>query len=1510
MDNGPVQKVKIIIMRIKPVYHLTLLLLLVVNMTVRSQARKEFSGDIDKFTAELTSFMGPNLNIEQAGLMNSFVAAWDSTFLDTGEKNNIINLSNLLVSKRMRPVPHFTDLMTTLMAFINYDVSKDYLNLWAEGLISLASQPSVQVSRISQFIRSTGLLITDHIIYQSPTVTWKITGDRYRFVNDSVFRIEIDETDLICFSQYDSAIITGTSGSYIPDRLTWYGNGGKVTWEKAGYSPSDVYAQLGTYSFATTSASYEADSVLFFHNIYFPEPVKGILSDRAVKISDPETAVFPKFETYKKKFFLEDIYRDVDFEGGLAFEGATVKGTGDSFNPSLLSMYRNDTLYVKVRALSFIFDRETIKSQSTSFTLYMEKDSIYHSDIAFTYNVPNREVNTFRSRFPTSRSPYFSSYHKMDMYFEYLTWKMDESKVTLSRARGASMGQAFFESVSFFNQNEFSRLMALDDFHPLDRVSKFAEWWYSETFPIDEFARWMKQSPEYATALCIELANNGFLFYDRANDEVTIKQKLYDYINSYARRQDYDVMSIISETQAPVDNAILNMRNYEMTINGVPRIFLSDSQKVAIFPYNRTITLEKNRSFMFDGVVQAGMITIFGHDFKFSYDTFKINLVNVDSIMLAVETDQRDAYGGVLARRVEDLIQMTNAELLIDEPDNKSGLKSLEQYPIFTSTAESYIFYDRIPDLEGVYPRSDFYFKLDPFTFENTDRLTEESLNLKGEFKAGRIMPTMRQTLTLQNDKSLGFMYETGEEGLEIYEANGSIYNVITMSNEGLKVNGKLNHLTASAFSEEFRLFPDSVLAATESLSIAASTLYPGVEASNSNIRWYPWSDRFIIEQAGSEKFSMFENGTTMKGDLVLSSSLLAGRGEINLSDSRIISNGFAFGQNTIQADTSEYDLKSISGDGYAFIAEDANTFIDFENQMSRFRLNTDSSLVKFPEVDYICTMTDFEYDMQTRLLSMTQRGKESSTLMPPAELLRQDFNNLEKPTFFSTNMTNDTISFSASKGKYMVDSEKVIAENVNYIRIADALIQPDSGIVRISKGARFDPFTKSTIAINNNHIIHDASVNIMRSTRYTASGLYDYIDNTNQLQTIRFDEIVVDSARSKGTGYIKPVDKFMLSPDFTFQGDVHLRSESKFINFLGSTGIVHYCENVNTMPVRFESYIDPENIMIPVAEKPRDFNGTLLYNGSYITIDSTHIYPAFLSHGKSWSDVPLVSTGGWLIFDRATGKYKIAGKEKLANLSLPGNIVTFDRNLCGLNSEGAIDLGLDFDLVKATGAGQVTQNTDSNTVRINMMLALDFHFSQPALVVMADEIRYIPTLRQIDVSNEAYIKKLQNLVGSAAASTLKEEMDLYGTLRSFPKGFEPEIVLNNLNLVWNEEYRSYRSTGKIGIGFIGTQAINLEVDGYVELQKRRSGDLIDIYLKVDNATWYWFSYTRGVMMSLSGNNNYNTIIREEKLNDRKHKDNSVRTPYTYMIGVQERFDSFLRRMNQGIEEPVEEERF
>ena len=42
--------------------------------------------------------------------------------------------------------------------------------------------------------------------------------------------------------------------------------------------------------------------------------------------------------------------------------------------------------------------------------------------------------------------------------------------------------------------------------------------------------------------------------------------------------------------------------------------------------------MKKNRSFQFDGTVDAGLFRFDGQDFFFDYDSFKIDLETIDSL--------------------------------------------------------------------------------------------------------------------------------------------------------------------------------------------------------------------------------------------------------------------------------------------------------------------------------------------------------------------------------------------------------------------------------------------------------------------------------------------------------------------------------------------------------------------------------------------------------------------------------------------------------------------------------------------------------------------------------------------------------------------------------------------------------------------------------------------------------------------------------------------------------------
>ncbi len=205
----------------------------------KAQVQYKFTGEAETFSTELRSFMGPNLSEEQSILLNSFISTWDSTIFTTEIKNGIISASNSLVLKRMRPNPHFTGYLGTIMNFVNYDVDFNKLEQWITGLNGVAVAQSASVNSLHSFITTTGELISDSLLYSSRSASWKILSNKFSFENDSVFKIIVPETDLLCYTNYDSTLIYNTSGVYIPITQLCHGVRGRGTWEKAGYDPGD-----------------------------------------------------------------------------------------------------------------------------------------------------------------------------------------------------------------------------------------------------------------------------------------------------------------------------------------------------------------------------------------------------------------------------------------------------------------------------------------------------------------------------------------------------------------------------------------------------------------------------------------------------------------------------------------------------------------------------------------------------------------------------------------------------------------------------------------------------------------------------------------------------------------------------------------------------------------------------------------------------------------------------------------------------------------------------------------------------------------------------------------------------------------------------------------------------------------------------------------------------------------------------------------------------------------------
>ena len=107
-------------------------------------------------------------------------------------------------------------------------------------------------------------------------------------------------------------------------------------------------------------------------------------------------------------------------------------------------------------------------------------------------------------------------------------------------------------------------------------------------------------------------------------------------------------------------------------------------------------------------------------------------------------------------------------------------------------------------------------------------------------------------------------------------------------------------------------------------------------------------------------------------------------------------------------------------------------------------------------------------------------------------------------------------------------------------------------------------------------------------------------------------------------------------------------------------------------------------------------------------------------------------------------------------------------------------------------------------------------------------------------------------------------------------------------------------SYGQIGISSIGKMQINKYVKGIIEIEKKRTGDVITVYLEFDKGqNWYFFNSRNNLMQTISSNTEYNNYIRELKDDKRTVKKDKNGEEYSFIISNLRKKTDFLRRIGQ-----------
>ena len=1464
---------------------LILLLYIIILLPGFSQVQK-FPDDENAFIQQLQerfiTAYGKSKGKEVSATVSQF---WNNPETSDAVKKQIIETFNLLAVKRARPNPDYLTYFQTVISFYTSKHKANNFDIWQTAIIDMLKKPRFPLRNVIKQIKLTKDLIENNFIFSTPSVKWAYTSGNFTYrYEKGHLSIKLDKTDLICYSKHDSIMIYDTKGIADIDSKKWFGDEGRITWERSGFLAEKVYATFGKYRIEMNKAYFQIDTVKFFNRYYFDKPLKGRLKHKVMVIHNPSASIYPKFDSYEQRYKIEKIHNNINYEGGFSQYGAKFLGSGTNKNPATLTIFRNDTLFVTAKSLFFALRKDQILSNDTEISIKLDSGFIYHPGLMFKLMVATNEILLIRNGEGMSQSPFFDTYHNVSIDVEQISWKMNEPWMNLRMVRGAAENYAFFESLNYFRVDFYNHLQGMDAVHPLQGLKNCSRYFGGNPFTAKDYAQFMRLPEPQIRQQIMKLASYGFIGYNMNTDEIEVRQHLYDYLLFRLGKKDYDVIRFNSVTPGKTPNAQLDLKNFDLNLNGVKNISISDNKNIVFFPKNDKLILKKNRNFQFDGRVNAGMLNMYGNGFLFSYEDFSIEMKNIDSLKMKVETGQLDYFGKPVLHDVENTIASLSGKLKIDLPDNKSGIKNNDQYPILTSTKKSFVYFDNKSIQGGIYNREKFYFTLEPFEMDSLNTLKKKNFDFAGIFTSN-IFPEFEENLTIKKDFSLGFKRKTPPEGYDIYGGKAHFTDYIELNGKGLTGNGTLKYLTSTSVSEEFTFRPDRVSGIAHEFTVdkqVEGIVYPDVHSKFVNVDYYPKKEE-LYAQSQEEFFKMFNEEAQLNGKLRITPFGADGKGRIFMLRGSLNAPRLTFSDHSVLADSSSFKLVGENEEAIKFSTTNLiSSNVDFETREGVFTSMGEGDPVTFDDNKYMAIITKFSWDMDLNKIYMGARGSRGNL-------------------FISLNRKQDSLQFYVPIAEYDMEKTLIVAEEVKYINVADAkLVLKKGGVVNLRENAAMDPLDSVVIEIGDTatftHRIYDAKVNILGRYAYNGTGFYDYVNEDNKTNKIYFHSI---EATRKGRttlaeGLLTETNMFTFNSHFAYKGKVFFNSKEQFLTFDGGVQMLHKCSRKGPQRyMRFKAAINPFKVVIPVAEKTEDFDRERIYKDFFISKDSAHVYSSFMEGREFYSDIPIITGNGYLTYNETEQSFDIASISKLEHPDTTGTLMRFSEKDCSIIGTGKLNLGIPLGQVTTRASGTIVDNRDKKEISLSTMLGIDFFMDNKTIDILYSS--FINSRANMSkLSSDIFTNRLSEWTGKDAAEGISKKRSIMGALDGLPENLINTFTFSNIDLKWNSKKHCYYADGKADIAFIKQFVINQIVNVKMEITRKRSGNSIEMFIEVDKDIWFYFTYKNGIMYTLSSNGEFNTYVRELAQDKRKLKSLGGNS-YIYMISPKSKKDKFLK---------------
>ncbi|MCK5665650.1 MAG: hypothetical protein KAI17_19315, partial [Thiotrichaceae bacterium] len=563
-----------------------------------------------------------------------------------------------------------------------------------------------------------------------------------------------------------------------------------INWTTVGLNKKEVNAQIKRFELKVTSPNFVFPGAKLKYKNVFDLPIPGEVAFKPEKTNSIGAMKYPKFSSAGNNVSAPGLAGKYSyFKGGFTLAGKNISSISKYSSTSTFKIEDSGGRKLKIVSQKMVFADSTLVTNNANLVIYTKFDSIYHPAVRIRYDaktntlIAQKDMGSFRN------TPYVSSANKMSFTADLVSWNLDQDNVYFSTLLARHEVPLIFQSNEYYDRNTFSDLTGLYNFNPLKLVLAYAEKEGVRDFNLGDLADDKKINVKILQSAMIGLYQRGYIEYDKLSDRVTITEKGWHKGQAQKGKADYDSVLLLSLVNKG-SNAIFNLRTQEIKIKGVDKFYLAKVLDVSVEADSNQITILENRDIKFNGRLAAGNFDYVGRDFIFRYDSFLVEMQQIDAIEMYVleesksgpiRTKVNNSLSGIPKGGLKkpekpapptvadstafdqttpepepnvpgpavavSAMSGTSGILYISKPKNKSGKKLIPNFPKFKGGGTgSVVYFDKPEILSGVYDRS-LYFTLPPFDLDSLSDSDPAAIKFTGTFHSDSWFPDFTEKL-------------------------------------------------------------------------------------------------------------------------------------------------------------------------------------------------------------------------------------------------------------------------------------------------------------------------------------------------------------------------------------------------------------------------------------------------------------------------------------------------------------------------------------------------------------------------------------------------------------------------------------------------------------------------------------------------------------------------------------------------------------------------------------------